>query len=108
MLTPDECDALGMVMIDGATPEIQVAYGRGCHLCRNTGLKGRVGIYEIMPVTESIRTLVNNHASGPKVMRVAREEGMKTLRECAINRMMDGLTTFEEVIRVTTSGDGLG
>ena len=106
LLTRDECSALRMVLPDGESPEIEVCYGTGCHICRGTGLRGRVGIYEIMPVTDSIRRLINERADGPKILREARREGMVTLRECAIRRMVDGLTTFDEVLRVTTESVG--
>ena len=101
-LTRDEAKALRIVMPNGDAPEIDVWYGEGCHLCRNTGLRGRVGVYEILPVTDAVRQLINEQSSGPKIMRIARAEGMQTLRECAIRRMIDGETTFDEVLRVTS------
>jgi type II secretory ATPase GspE/PulE/Tfp pilus assembly ATPase PilB-like protein len=64
-------------------------------------LHGRVGVFEVMPVTDAIRQLINNRADGPQILRQARQEGMMTLRECAIRRMLDGQTTFQEVLRVT-------
>jgi general secretion pathway protein E len=101
VLTRDECSALRMVLPEGEAPNIKVFEGKGCHLCRGTGLHGRIGIYEIMPVNDSIRELINERADGPKVLRAARADGMMTLRECAIRRMVDGATTFGEVLRIT-------
>jgi len=100
-IQPEELRALRMEMPDDQAPALQLAYGTGCHLCRGTGLRGRVGIYEIMPVTDTIRHLVNERKDGPRILRAARQEGMQTLRECAIRRMVDGVTPFEEVLRVT-------
>ncbi|MFT5431163.1 MAG: general secretion pathway protein E [Myxococcota bacterium] len=100
-LSRDECRALGMVAPDGESPDLRVFEGRGCNLCRNTGLHGRVGVFEVMPITDAIRQLINSRADGPQILRQARQEGMMTLRECAIRRMLDGQTTFQEVLRVT-------
>ena len=100
-LTHDECEVLGMVMPDGRPPEVKVAYGTGCHMCRKTGLVGRVGIYEVLPITESVRQLIVEQAPSNRILRTARDEGMMTLRECAIRHMVDGVTSFEEVLRVT-------
>jgi general secretion pathway protein E len=101
VLTRDECSALRMVLPEGEAPTIKVYDGKGCHLCRGTGLHGRIGVYEIMPVTSSVRDLINARADGPQILRAARNDGMMTLRECAIRRMVDGMTTFGEVLRVT-------
>jgi general secretion pathway protein E len=100
-LSRDECTVLGMVLRDGESPSIEVGYGEGCALCRGTGLRGRIGVYEVMPITETIRQLIVERADGYKILRAARNDGMMTLRECAIRHMMDGLTSFEEVLRVT-------
>jgi len=101
MLTHDECAVLGMVMPDGDPPEVKVSYGSGCHMCRKTGLSGRIGVFEVLPITETIRQMVVERAPGHRILRAARDDGMMTLRECAIRRMVDGDTTFEEVLRVT-------
>ncbi|MCX7905249.1 MAG: type IV-A pilus assembly ATPase PilB [Elusimicrobiales bacterium] len=77
--------------------------GKGCDKCANTGYRGRVGIHEILEITDPIRELIVEKASSGKIKEVARKMGMITLRESAIRKMMAGLTTVEEVMRVTAS-----
>ncbi len=79
----------------------EYVHGRGCEACRQTGYLGRRGIFEIMPVTESIRTLVMQRAAIPVIRRQARHEGMRTLREDGWRLLGEGLTTVDEVLRVT-------
>jgi general secretion pathway protein E len=78
-----------------------VYYGDGCTECRGTGYKGRTGIFEIMEVNEAMRALLLQNASLDELRSTAREAGMSTLREAAIKKMMEGITTFEEVVSVT-------
>ncbi|MBI1338117.1 MAG: type II/IV secretion system protein [Phycisphaera sp.] len=75
--------------------------GRGCNECRETGYLGRTGIFEIMPVSDRIRTLVMEHAAVPTIRRQARLEGMRSLREDGWRLLRNGQTTVEEVLRVT-------
>lgn len=75
--------------------------GRGCIHCRQTGYHGRTGIYEIMPVSRKIRKLIAGRAASPEILRCAHEEGMRSLRESAIQKLIRGETTVSEVIRVT-------
>ncbi|MEF3280691.1 MAG: type IV-A pilus assembly ATPase PilB [Elusimicrobiota bacterium] len=75
--------------------------GKGCEKCSNTGYKGRVGIHEILEITDPIRELIIEKASSNKIKEVAKKMGMITLRESALRKMMNGLTTVEEVMRVT-------
>ncbi|HOL62959.1 MAG TPA: type IV-A pilus assembly ATPase PilB [Elusimicrobiales bacterium] len=77
--------------------------GKGCEKCSNTGYKGRVGIHEILEVTDPIRELIISKTDSTKIKEVAKKNGMITLRESALRKMMLGLTTVEEVIRVTGS-----
>ncbi|MBN1320153.1 MAG: Flp pilus assembly complex ATPase component TadA [Thermoleophilia bacterium] len=72
----------------------------GCSRCSNTGYKGRVGIYEIMPVTEAIERLIVERKSADEIMRVAGAEGMVTLRQDGLERAVQGLTSIEEISRV--------
>jgi general secretion pathway protein E len=76
--------------------------GAGCAVCRDTGLKGRTGIFEVMPMTDKIRKLVLAKADGVEIGRQASADGMLTLREGAVKKMALGLTSFAEVLRVTT------
>jgi general secretion pathway protein E len=75
--------------------------GKGCLHCRETGYTGRTGIYEVLPMTEKIRRLVSTQASSPEVFKTAREEGLRTLRESAIEKVFRGVTTVTELVRVT-------
>ncbi len=75
--------------------------GAGCEKCNNTGYKGRVGLYEVMPITDEIKELVLVGASGLELRRRAIELGMITLRQSGLRKIKDGLTTIEEVLRET-------
>ena len=75
--------------------------GTGCEKCNNTGYKGRVGLYEVMDITDELRELVLVGASGLELRRKAIEEGMLTLRMSGLRKVKDGLTTIEEVARET-------
>ena len=75
--------------------------GRGCLHCRQTGYSGRDGIFEILPMTDGIRRLVADHADSAHLFAAARAEGMRTLREAAIDKVFQGITTVSEMVRVT-------
>ncbi len=75
--------------------------GKGCSECNGTGYKGRVGIYEVLTITPEIREMILNKAPLSEIKEKAIEQGMITLREAAILKMKRGLTTIDEVIRVT-------
>ncbi|HRY30437.1 MAG TPA: ATPase, T2SS/T4P/T4SS family [Elusimicrobiota bacterium] len=82
---------------------VTLSRGKGCDHCAGTGYHGRMAIYELMPVTDPIRELILARASGHQIKQVARRQGMLTLREAAVQKMMTGITTLEEVLRVTQS-----
>ena len=75
--------------------------GVGCDRCNLTGYKGRVGLYEVMEVTEELRELILVGASGLELRRKAIDEGMITLRASGLRKVKDGMTTMEEVVRET-------
>ncbi len=75
--------------------------GKGCDRCNNTGYKGRVGLYEVMEVTEELRELILVGASALELRKKAVEEGMITLRRSGLQKVIDGVTTIEEVARET-------
>jgi type IV pilus assembly protein PilB len=75
--------------------------GKGCERCNKTGYKGRVGLYEVMEVTEELRELILVGASGLELRRKAIDEGMITLRMSGLRKVKDGVTTIEEVVRET-------
>ena len=80
--------------------EITLYRARGCSRCNNTGYKGRLGIYEVMVVSEAIRRLIVERKSADEVSRVATAEGMRTLREDGLERVLQGVTSMEEIARV--------
>jgi type IV pilus assembly protein PilB len=75
--------------------------GNGCEKCNNTGYKGRVGLYEVMEIGEELRELILVGASGLELRRKAIDEGMITLRRSGLHKVMEGVTTIEEVARET-------
>lgn len=75
--------------------------GTGCARCSNTGYKGRIALYEIMPIREEIRELILQGASAMEIKRKTMHLGMKTLRQTALTKLKDGTTTVEEVLRST-------
>jgi type IV pilus assembly protein PilB len=98
--TPEEA------MIDVGFPasevrEIKTFKGAGCSTCNGTGYKSRVGLYEVMEVTEDLRELILVGASGLELRRKAIEEGMLTLRQSGLEKIRQGMTTVEEVVRET-------
>jgi type IV pilus assembly protein PilB len=75
--------------------------GRGCGTCNGTGYKGRVGLYEVMEISEGIRDLIMVGATAVEIKRKALEEGMLTLRMSGLEKIKVGMTTIEEVLRET-------
>jgi type II secretion system protein E len=95
--SPADLEALGVE----AEPGLRVWRGKGCEGCRNTGYRGRVGIYELFPVTEDVRSLILRRAPSHELRRHAVQMGMTTLRLDGWVKARQGLTTMEEVLRVT-------
>jgi type IV pilus assembly protein PilB len=97
-----------MLMEVGLTPgEVKgkkFCWGKGCPNCNNTGYRGRQAIFEIMLITERVKELVVQHSSTEQIRHVAREQGMRTLRESGLLAIFDGHTTIEEVVRETMFG----
>ena len=83
--------------------ELKVYKGRGCDTCLNTGYKGRVGLYEVMEVTDDLRELIIIGASAIELRKKAIETGMITLRESGLFKIREGITTIEEVVKETVS-----
>jgi len=76
--------------------------GVGCESCRQTGYAGREGIFELLPINDEIRHKIQSHASASQISQVAIGHGMKTLRDAGIVKVLQGTTTIDEVVRVTT------
>jgi type IV pilus assembly protein PilB len=77
--------------------------GKGCSTCNNTGYKGRIGLYEVMEITDEIRELILIGASALELRKKAVEDGMITLRESGLHKIRAGVTTLEEVVRETVA-----
>ncbi len=80
-------------------------YGKGCARCNNSGYKGRVGIYELMIMSDELRDAIAAEASGDDLRSIARQQGMTTLRESGLKLIFDGQTTIDEVVRETVIED---
>jgi type IV pilus assembly protein PilB len=75
--------------------------GKGCSACNDTGYKGRIALYEVMPVKEELKELILEGASAAEVKKAAKRMGMKTLRMSGLTKIKEGVTTVEEILRVT-------
>jgi general secretion pathway protein E len=83
----------------------QIYRGRGCEACRSTGYRGRMGIYELLPIDDPIRTLIMQQANAQKIKAAAMERSLKTLLQDGALKVMQGLTTVDELLRVTQESD---
>ncbi len=92
----DELKAFGI-----ATVPPGLKKGRGCDHCRSTGYFGRTGIHEVLEVTDEIREMIDGKTPDTVIKEAARRGGMRTLKENAVRKMAEGITTFEEVLRLT-------
>jgi len=98
-LSEQQLKALG---IDPSRSAGTTIYGPGsCSKCRNTGYKGRVGIFEIFLVDDEIKHLINDNLSAPQLRKRAKELGMRTLRDDGVRKVLAGLTSAEEVLSST-------
>lgn len=85
----------------GETSEIRMYQGKGCSICHLTGYIGRVGIFEVLEITEKIRTLITTKVDSDVIRKKAIEEGMSTMFEDGLSKIQQGITTVEEVLRAT-------
>jgi len=90
----------------GVAPEViakgvQVYKGQGCATCNGSGYKGRIALYEVMPFTDALKEAVLNGAPTSEVKKIAIRDGMKTLRMSGITKVLEGVSTIEEIMRVT-------
>jgi type II secretory ATPase GspE/PulE/Tfp pilus assembly ATPase PilB-like protein len=96
--TPEE---LAMIGLDPARVIDALYHGKGCTECRNTGYKGRLAIFEMIPMARELRKLVFESANEDDIRQAALNNGMVTLREAGLARVLDGTTTTEEILRST-------
>jgi general secretion pathway protein E len=101
-LTPDELTALAapLPLLPGG---VRLLKGAGCVRCRGTGYHGRTGAFEIVSANGELRDLVSRGASHRELLDSARRGGMRTLREAAVRKLAQGLTSFDEVVRMTSA-----
>ncbi len=99
--TPEALIEAGMKPEDIGT--FTIYKGKGCDICSKTGYKGRVALYEVMPVGDSLRELILQGATADELKRKAIELGMKTLRMAGLQKIKEGMTTLEEVVGSTFS-----
>jgi general secretion pathway protein E len=96
LLTDDEVVYLGL-----EKKEYKVWEGKGCDACRGTGYKGRTGIFEVLELTDQLKAKITDRADMEAIYAIAKADGMVTLRELAIQKLMEGETTFNEIVAVT-------
>ena len=97
-------------LVDAGLPPAEAASvtcykGAGCPKCNGTGYKGRVGFYQVMPMLEPIRELILNGANTAEIKRESMRLGIKTMRQSGLTKLTEGVTSFEEVLRVTVADD---
>ncbi len=89
----------------GLSPDIfrdnEIFHGIGCDYCKSTGYKGRIGLFEALPLSPNIRRLIIDESTSDEIEKQAKEEGMETLRDVGISKVIKGLTTIEEIGRET-------
>jgi len=81
--------------------EISLYHGEGCDICHGSGYQGRIGIFEVLVINDEIRDGITNKENAEKIQKAAVEDGMTTMLDDGIQKVKEGITTLEEVIRVT-------
>jgi general secretion pathway protein E len=82
--------------------EIKVYRGKGCPACLNTGYRGRVGISEVLILSSDVKEMILQRKGESRIKEAGRKEGMQTMREDGLQKVLRGFTTLEEVLRVTS------
>ncbi len=80
-------------------PHVSIYRGKGCRDCRQTGYQGRTGVFELLPMSDPVRTAIQERRSAVEIRRAAVQNGMTSLREDALRKVLSGVTTLEEVLR---------
>jgi len=96
--TPEAVKRFGLSMYSDS--ELSFYRGRGCDHCKMTGYRGRTGIHEIMPMTDRVRGLVLHRSSTAEIKQAATEDGMRVMQEDGVNKVLAGVTSMEECLRV--------
>jgi general secretion pathway protein E len=105
-LTADEVHALGVPHPEDYAGRLVARRGQGCAKCRNTGYYGRSGIFEVLGVNPRLRHLIAEGATPEVLVRTARQDGLRSLREHAVRKVAAGATSFEEAMRATADAEG--
>ena len=98
---PPSKEELALVGLDATKVKGPLFRGKGCAECRNTGYKGRLAIFEMIPMARELRKLVFDNANEDEIRQAALDNGLVTLKEAGLSRILDGTTTIEEVLRST-------
>lgn len=93
---------IGIGIAEEELEGLQIKGAKGCDRCSNTGYKGRVALYEIMVMDDNIRGAILKEVSVTELKKVCRESGMLSLRDSGLMRLKEGITTIDEILRVTT------
>ncbi|EIJ43345.1 type II secretory pathway, ATPase PulE/Tfp pilus assembly pathway, ATPase PilB [Beggiatoa alba B18LD] len=96
-LTEDEAELLGISRADHPI----IKRGHGCERCANTGYRGRLGLYELLIISDSVRAVITSGGDANKIREQAQREGLRLLRQDALEKLYQGITTPEEIVRVT-------
>ncbi len=101
--TPEESQLRAIGLDPHNTGDAKFMKGKGCSECTHTGYKGRIGIFEIFQIDDEMRRMIYDRTTSRQLRQRARETGMRTLREDGVRKVMAGMTTPEEVLRVTVA-----
>jgi general secretion pathway protein E len=104
-LNADQITALGLKVPVEKRENLRVRWGEGCSDCRHTGLFGRTGVFEMLDVGRRVRTLINEGRDANAIANAGRIEGMEPLRDAAVRKLAEGVTTYEEVVRLTADSE---
>jgi general secretion pathway protein E/type IV pilus assembly protein PilB len=100
-------DELRLLQLDPAIAgQAEFRRGAGCEACHGTGYRGRLGVFELLVVSDALRAMIHAGAGATRLRAQARQEGMRTLREDGVRKIIAGLTTVEEVVSLTV-GDAV-
>jgi type IV pilus assembly protein PilB len=99
-IDPKELESIGFSKDE--IPDLTIYGPKGCPACNGTGYKGRVGLYELMAVTEEVAKAINASVSENQLRKIATQEGMVTLRDAGLEKIREGFTSINEVLKKTT------
>ena len=104
-MTDTEMHLLGLRQSSSQRSTLHISEGKGCAECRKTGMYGRIGIFEVLEVNQTMRRLIHDSANSEILMRTARSDGMNTLLESALKKLGAGEIPYSEIVRVLGLGE---